>query len=219
MVRRNKFFLTWPKSGLELQLLRCNITRPNRFQPDTQTKEIHMYVTPEQIAAANKAGVETLIGLANTQFAALERLSALNFNVAKSAFEESVNYTKSLLGAKDAQEFASLSATAAQPVLEKAIAYSRGVYDIATQTQTEMSKFAETQAGEVNKNMVGYLDKVSKNAPAGSDVAIAAVKSALAAANSAYDSFNRVAKQASELAETNFANASTVLKEAKKKAA
>jgi phasin family protein len=87
--------------------------------------EMNMYVTPEQIAAANKAGVETLIGLAHTQFAALERLSALNFNVAKSAFEESVNYTRSLLGAKDAQEFASLSATAAQPAIEKVTAVIR----------------------------------------------------------------------------------------------
>ena len=178
-----------------------------------------MYVTPEQIAAANKAGVETLIGLANTQFAALERLSALNFNLAKSAFEESVGYTKSLLGAKDPQEFASLSATAAQPALEKALSYTRSVYEIATQTQAEMNKLAEAQAGEFNKNMAGYLDKVSKNAPAGSDVVIAAVKSALAATNSAYDSINRVTKQASELAETNFAAATTVFKEAKKKAA
>jgi len=178
-----------------------------------------MYATPEQIAAANKTGVETLIGLANTQFAALERLSALNFNVAKSAFEESVGYPRSLLGAKDPQEFASLSATAAQPALEKAIAYTRSVYEIATQTQTELSKLAEARAGELNKNMVGYLDKVSKNAPAGSDVAIAAVKSALAAANSAYDSISRATKQASEFAETNFAAATTAVKEAKKKAA
>jgi len=178
-----------------------------------------MYVTPEQIAAANKVSVESLIGLANTQFAALERLSALNFNVAKSAFEDSVNYTRTLLGAKDAQEFATLSATAGQPALEKAIAYSRGVYEIATQTQAEMNKFAESQAGDFSKNMVGYLDKFSKNAPAGSDVAIAAVKSALAAANSAYDSITRVTKQASELAESNFAAATTVLKDAKKKAA
>src|SRR3970282_2028768 len=147
-------------------------------------KEMKMYVTPEQIAAANKAGVETLIGLANTQFAALERLSALNFNAAKSAFEDSVNYTRTLLGAKDAQEFAALSATAGQPALEKAIAYSRSVYEIATQTHAEMNKCAETQAGDFNKSTVGYLDKYSKNAPAGSDVAIAAVKSALAAANS-----------------------------------
>jgi len=179
-----------------------------------------MYVSPEQITAANKANVESLIGLANTHFAAMERLSALNFNAAKSAFEESVGYAKSLLGAKDPQEFASVSASAAQPVLEKVIAYSRSVYDIAAQTQAEMTKFAETQTGELNKNVVGYLDTVSKNAPAGSDVAIAAVKSALAAANSAYDSISRVTKQASEIAETNFtAAATTVLKDAKKKAA
>jgi phasin family protein len=178
-----------------------------------------MYVTPEHIAAANKAGVETLISLANTQFAALQRLSALNFNVAKSAFEESVSYAKSLLGAKDPQEFASLSATAAQPAIEKAIAYSRSVYEIATQTQAEMKNFAEAQAGEFNKNIVGYLDKVSQNAPAGSDVVIAAVRSALAATNSAYDSISRATTQASELAETNFNAATTVLKDAKKKAA
>jgi len=192
---------------------------PDRIHTNTLTKELNMYVSPEQIADANKASVETLIGLANTQFAALERLSALNFNVAKSAFEESVSYANSLLGAKDAQAFASLSATAAQPALEKAIAYSRSVYEIATQTQAEMNKFAEAQTGEFNKNIVGFLDKVSKNAPAGSDVVIAAVKSALAATNSAYDSISRVTKQASELAETNFTAATTVLKDAKKKAA
>jgi phasin family protein len=178
-----------------------------------------MYTTPEQIAAANKAGVEALIGLAHTQFAAIERLSALNFNVAKSVFEDNVNYAKTLLGAKDPQEFLSLSASVGQPSLDKAISYSRSVYEIATQAQAEFGKFAESQTGELNKNFVGYLDKVSKNAPAGSDVAVAAVKSALAAANSAYDSLTRVAKQASEIAETNFAAATTVLKDAKKKAA
>ena len=61
-----------------------------------------MYVTPEQIAAGNKAGVEAIIGLANSQFAFFERWSALNLNLTKAAFEDSVNYAKSLLGAKDA---------------------------------------------------------------------------------------------------------------------
>ena len=180
-----------------------------------------MYTTPEQLAAVNKANVEALINLANTQFAAVERLSALNFNAAKVAFEDNVNYARSLFAAKDPQEFVGLAAAGAQPAaaLEKAIAYSRSVYEIATHAQAELGKFAESQAGEFNKNMSSYLDKFSKNAPAGSDVAIAAVKSALAAANSAYDSLNRVAKQASEMAETNFAAATTVLKDVKKKAA
>lgn len=178
-----------------------------------------MYVTPEQIAATNKAGVEAILGLANSQFAAFERLSALNFNATKAAFEEAIGHTKALMGAKDVQEFVNLNATAAQPALEKAIAYSRSIYEVANQTQSELTKAIEAQAAEFNKSVVGLLDKYSKNAPAGSDVAVAAVKSALAAANSAYDSFTKVAKQATEIAEANFAAASSVTKETRKRAA
>ena len=97
-----------------------------------------------------------------------------------------------------------LSAAAAQPALEKALAYSRKVYEVSTQTQGEVTKLVEAQAAEMNKNMVSLLDKFAKNAPAGSDVAVAAVKSALAAANTAYDSLSKVAKQANEIAEANF---------------
>jgi phasin family protein len=178
-----------------------------------------MYVTPEQIAATNKAGVDAIISLANSQFAAFERWSTLNMNATKAAFEDSVNHAKALLGAKDVQEFINLNAAAAQPALEKAIAYSRSVYEVATQSQAELTKAVESQAAELNRNVVGFLDKVSKNAPAGSDVAVAAVKSALAAANSAYDSFTKVAKQASEIAEANFSAVTTAAKETRKKVA
>ncbi|MBI4291408.1 MAG: phasin family protein [Betaproteobacteria bacterium] len=178
-----------------------------------------MNVTPDQISSANKAGVEMILGIANTQFAAFERLSALNFNATKAAFEAGVRQTKALLGAKDVQELVSLNSAAAQPNLENAISYSRSVYELATQTQSEVNKLIESQAAEFNRNMVTFLDKVSKTAPAGSDVAVAAVKSALAAANSAYDSIAKVAKQATEMAEANFTAATNVAKEAKKKAA
>jgi phasin family protein len=176
-----------------------------------------MYVTPEQVVASNKAGVEALIGLAHTQFAAFERLSALTFNATKAAFEDSVAHTKALLAVKDVQDLVNLNAAVAQPAIEKAIAYSRNVYDVATQSQGEVTKLVEGQAGEFNKSMVTLLDKVVKNAPAGSDVAVAAVKSALAAANTAYDSISKAAKQATELAEANFAAATAVAKETKKK--
>lgn len=178
-----------------------------------------MYVTPEQIAATNKAGVEAILSLANSQFAAFERLSALNFNATKAAFEDGIGHAKALLNAKDVQEAMNLSAAAAQPALEKAIAYSRSLYEVAAQTQSELTKYAEAQAAEVNKSMAGLLEKYSKNAPAGSDVAVAAVKSALAAANTAYDSFTKVAKQATEIAEANFTAATTAAKDTVKKRA
>lgn len=178
-----------------------------------------MYVTPDQVIATNKAGAEALLGLAHTQFAAYEKLSALVFNATKSVFEDSVAHARALINAKDVQEVINLNSAAAQPALEKAIALSRNIYDVATHSQGELTKLVENQAGELNKSVVGLLDKVSKGAPAGSDVAVAAVKSALAAANSAYDSLSKVAKQASNMAEANFAAVTAVTKDAKKKAA
>ena len=178
-----------------------------------------MYVTPEQIAANGKLGVETLLSLANANFAAYEKLAALNFNVTKNAFEDSMNHAKALLNAKDVQEYVNINVAAAQPNLEKAIAYSRSVYELATQQQAEFTRFCEGQAGEMNKSLVGALDKFAKNARAGSDVAVAAVKSALAAANSAYDSLTKVAKQATEIAEANIAAATAAVGKEKKKAA
>lgn len=178
-----------------------------------------MYVTPEQVAATNKVAVEAILALANTQFAAFERLSALNFNATKSAFEDGMSHTKAIINAKDVQELVNLNSAFAQPSMEKALAYSRSVYEVASQTQADISKTLEAQAAEFNKSVVGFLDKVSKNAPAGSDVAVAAVKSALAAANSAYDSFTKVAKQATEIAEANFSAAANVAKDSTKRKA
>jgi phasin family protein len=166
-----------------------------------------MYVTPEQIQAANKANVETFLAVANAQFAAFEKLASLQANAVKTAFEDSIANTRALLGAKDVQEFVNLQSAFAQPAIEKALSYSKGVYEVATGANAELSKVAERRVAEWNENFVTLLDKVSKNAPAGSDVAVAAVKSMLAAANSAYDNLNKVAKQATEIAEANVAAA------------
>src|SRR5438034_2493052 len=143
----------------------------------TQTRSQEMYVTPEQIQAANKATVEALLAVANTQFTALEKLATIQASAVKSAFEDSVADTRSLLSAKDVQEFVTLQNSFTQPAIEKAIAYSKSVYEVATEANAELSKVAERRVAEWNENFVTLLDKVSKNAPAGSDVAVAAVKS------------------------------------------
>ncbi len=167
-----------------------------------------MYVTPEQIQSANKSNVETLLAVAHTQFAAFEKLATLSAGAVKSAFENSITNTRALLGAKDVQEFITLQNSFAQPAIEKAIAYSKSVYEVATEANTEFSKVAERRVSEWNEGFVNLLDKVSKNAPAGSDVAVAAIKSMLAASNSAYDNLTKVARQATEIAEANV-NAAT----------
>lgn len=171
-----------------------------------------MYVTPEQIQATNKAAVESMLSLASSQFAAIEKLANLNASAIRAAFEDTMSNARALAGAKDVQELVTLQSTFAQPVLEKAIAYSKSVYEVAAQANAEMSKAAEKRVAEWNETFVSLLDKAVKNAPAGSDVAVTAVKQMLAAANSAYDNFSKAAKQATEIAEANVAAATESVK-------
>jgi phasin family protein len=165
------------------------------------------FAIPEQFAASNKAYVESMMNIANTAFASAERLAALNLNTARAVLEDSAAGAKSLLSIKDVQEIVTTQSTLTKPALEKFVAYSRSVYEIGAQTQEELTKVFEAQYGELNKNISSALDKAAKSAPAGSDVAVAAVKSAIAAANSAYDSINKAAKQVAEIAEANVAAA------------
>ncbi|MDQ7988755.1 MAG: phasin family protein [Candidatus Dactylopiibacterium sp.] len=157
----------------------------------------------DQFTGANKASIEAALTFANSAFASAEKLATLNLNTARNLLEDSVSHTKNLLAAKDVQEFVSLQSAAVQPALEKFVSYGRGVYEIAAAAQEDLSRVVESQVSETSKNVSAVLDKAARSAPAGSDVAVAAVKSALAAANTAYDSINKAARQVAELTEAN----------------
>jgi phasin family protein len=131
-----------------------------------------MFNTPEQFAAANKASVDAMLTLANTALASAERIAALNLNTARSMLEDGVANAKAMLGAKDPQEFFAVQASLAQPGLEKAVAYTRSVYEISAQSKEEISKLLEAQFNDFQKQVLALLEKATKNAPAGSDVAV-----------------------------------------------
>ncbi|WP_088279234.1 TIGR01841 family phasin [Ideonella sp. A 288] len=162
------------------------------------------FLTPEQIAAANKANLETLFGLTNKAFEGVEKLVELNLQVAKAALAETAENTKAVLAVKDAQELLALQASLLQPSAEKAAAYSRHVYDIAVSTNAEVTKAAEQQLADLQKKFMSAVDTAVKNAPAGSENAVTLVKSAISAANNAYESVHKAAKQAADMAEANF---------------
>jgi phasin family protein len=161
-------------------------------------------LTAEQMIAAQKANVETLFGLTNKAFEGVEKLVELNLQVAKAALGEANETAIAAMSVKDAQELLALQASLLQPSAEKAAAYSRHVYDIAAATNAEVAKVAEAQVADAQKKFLGLVDSASKNAPAGSENAVALVKSAVAAANNAYESVHKAAKQAAEVAEANF---------------
>ena len=160
-------------------------------------------INTEQFTAAYQQNLETLFALSQTAFAGVEKLVALNLNVAKSNLHDTAAKAREVMAVKDPQDLLSWNASQLQPAAEKAVAYSRLMYDIATSTQAEFSKVAEAQLADANAKFVAMIDTAAKNAPAGSETAVAMMKSAVAAANSAYDTLSKATKQAVTMAEAN----------------
>jgi len=170
-----------------------------------------MFSTPDQFSAATKTALNTqlklITQLSGTVFESVEKIIDLNLSVFKASMEESTDAAKQLLSSKDAQDFLTVSAAQAQPVAQKAIAYSRHLAGIAANAQAEFSKATEEQITEHSRKIISLVDTVAQNAPAGSENVIALVKSAVGSANAGYEQFNKTTKQAAEAIETNVAAA------------
>lgn len=167
-----------------------------------------MFLTPEQFAAANKASVDAMLSLANTALANAERIAALNFNSTRTLLEDSLSNAGALLAARTPQQAMALAAAQLRPAVEQALSYGRSLCEISAQTKEEASRQLESQFDEFQKQVASLMDQATRNAPPGSDVAIASVRAALEAARSAFDYMKTVHKQAAEIDEVNIATAS-----------
>lgn len=177
-----------------------------------------MYQTPEQLIAFNKANVEAAIRFAGVALEGAERLIGLQMKTAKSALADSLQSARAMTSVRDLDQFAALKDTVVQPTFEKATAYAKEVYDVASATQADLSKLVEEQVSEFNRQMISALDQIVKTAPAGSEVGIAAMKSTLAAVNSGFDNLTKVAKQLGEATQSNIEVVANQTIEAAKKA-
>lgn len=166
-----------------------------------------MFAIPEQFSNATKANFESQFAifssLTSKAFEGMEKLVDLNINAAKATLEESSAAARELMSAKDPQEFFTLSVAQAQPNAEKAVSYGRQLASIAAGTQAEFNKAAENQIAETNRKVVSLVDEVSKNAPAGSENAVAVLKATIGNASAGYEQLAKTTKQAVEALETN----------------
>jgi len=166
-----------------------------------------MFAIPEQFSNATKSTFETQIAFFSTlsanSFDSLEKLFALNLSTAKASLADSTATARALLGAKDPQEFISLTTSKVQPAAEKTLAYSREVAAIVSGTGAAFSKATEGQLIEANRKVLSLVDEVSKNAPAGSEQFVSAMKTAIGNASAGYEHMSKTAKQAVETMENN----------------
>lgn len=174
--------------------------------------------TAEQFIATSKANVEALTTLTSQAFAGVEKLVELNLATSKAVLAESASQVKAVLAAKDAQELVALQSDLLKPLTENTASYAEKVKSIVTDSSAELTKVVEAKTSEAQKAIADLVESLTKNAPAGTESAVAAFKNALIAGQNAVESAQVQAKKALETAQSNFTAAAAQTTDAVKKA-
>jgi phasin family protein len=149
----------------------------------------------DQFSAANEAAINQFTYFAQLSLANVERFAELSLGAARESVEQATVHAQSLAGAKDVQEVFALNSAALEPVMKRAYAYSRTAYETAADTNNEVKRAIEKQTAEFNRAAVAALEEAFKYAPAGSEGVVENVKTAIAAAQSAYSNAASINKQ------------------------
>ena len=158
---------------------------------------------PEQLAELGRGGVETAMKFANLAMESAEKMMRLQLEAARTIVAEQTENAKALGEAKDPEGMMALRNRLTEQAVERAMGYSRNVYDIAAATQAEMARMMQERFAAYQKEMTDTVAQMFQNAPGGSQGALTALQSTFAATQAAIENITKAAKQAQELADTN----------------
>jgi phasin family protein len=161
-----------------------------------------MELTPEQIAAAQKANLETLSGLATQALQSIEKLIELNMHIAKQSLSDSMSSAQKALEVKDIQQLLATQAEAVQPMAEKMMSYSRHLYELAYETQANFTKSTEKEMRDGQKKMDELVAGWTKNRSLSLDASAPAMKQAIISAKHVFETSQKAVKHAVHVAQT-----------------
>ncbi len=157
----------------------------------------------EQLAQSQKANAQVMMTLVRTAFHGLEQLSALNLAASRELFNSSASGAQQMLGVKDPKQLGEIASTMARPNVDKLMEYSRSLYDLAANMQREITSVMEEQYSTMRHNATGLIEKTGMASPVAGDVFGAAMKQMMNASTTAFDNISQMAKQMTDIVDTN----------------
>ncbi|MGE8356110.1 MAG: phasin family protein [Microvirgula sp.] len=170
----------------------------------------------EELSKAHFNQFESLLRLAHISLAGVERIVRLQLDASRQSLEENGKLVRELSQTTDPQQAAQQLNKVTASAVEQVVNHSRNLYEVVSEVQTEVARLTEEQIGQYNKSLISTIDTLAKNAPAGSDSAINAVKSGIAASAAAVNSLTKAAQQVSDFAGSSVKAATTATADAVK---
>jgi phasin family protein len=166
-----------------------------------------MITTPAQFLELQRVHVNALNAVGRALITGAEKLSNLNATVSRNAIDSATEAVQSLSNVKEPNDLVAFSGSSAQPSFEKLVGYTRELVGITNGVSAEIGKVVEQQIADSNRRVAELLEFAAKNAPAGSEQALALLRNAVAAGNAAFDTTSKVSRQAADWTQANFAAA------------
>jgi phasin family protein len=160
-------------------------------------------LTQEQVAESRKAALDHLFGLTQKVVDGIGQLAELNMQVIRTALTDTFDQAQKALAVREPHEWPALQNSLAAPMAEKAQAYSRQLIDIMLTTQAECARVARGQCEAYGREVQALVRDVARNAPAGSEAAVAALDSAITATSTLVATLQRSGEQAVEVTKSN----------------
>ncbi|MBD5802805.1 Phasin protein [Azoarcus sp. Aa7] len=138
-----------------------------------------MIATAEKFVDSGKAGLDTMTAVFNIAFDTSARLMALNLGTSRTLLQDGASRASTLLDPLKTGELLTHEMALGQSVINNATACVRGAYEIVSEGQQAILQLMEPRIAEFNRELTANIDNAARSAPAGTDLALAAVMSAL----------------------------------------
>ncbi|MEX3686484.1 TIGR01841 family phasin [Paraburkholderia sp. BR14263] len=158
--------------------------------------------TQELVASAQRGNLDAVYGLISTMVDGIGKLTELNAQYIRATLKEASELSQTTV--EKPQDWIALHGTLGAPMAEKVQSYTRELLGIVSSTHAELLSVARAEGEARMRRAQTFVEEATRNAPAGSEAAVAAFNSAITAANTLYQTLGNTGQQAVEVARSNF---------------
>lgn len=164
-------------------------------------------LSPKQIVATQRAGIDMVLGVTQTFLDGFERLADLNWHTEGAMIGETQERVWRGILPRTPLQWMLPSSAWAMPLVEKAQSYCRKAYDIVATTQTDMAGLLR-EGGDAYVRL--FVDEVSKHPASDGDAGVTAWNAMFDASHAMYDAWQKAGLNAAQLATGGFDPAAMV---------
>lgn len=157
----------------------------------------------EDLMQFYKSHISTFFSLASEAFEGVQKLAELNLQAGRSVLSESTARLQEVKPDTASADWLASPLLLVQSAAGKTLSYQQHVHDIAVAIQSASSKIVEAQYDQFSRDVLSRIDNWARHAPAGSETAVIALKSAFSTASDAAETVRKSVRSVVEVAQAN----------------